>query len=194
MWSALLHQKTMSERELEWAALMRSANRGNAAAYAELLTAVAPILRATARRGLARVNLERDVEDVVQETLLAIHLKRHTWDEARPFGPWVRAIAHHKIVDVTRRRGFRVEVPVDALADTLAAPAPDPDRFLGDAERDLGTLPRRQRDVVRAVTLEGATAREAGHKLKMSEGAVRVALHRGLAGLAARFGRRGSTE
>ena len=184
----------MSERELEWAALMRAANAGDAVAYAELLATLAPFLRAVARRGLARAHLERDLEDVVQETLLAIHLKRHTWDETRPFGPWIRAIAHHKLVDATRRRGFRVEVPVEDLADTLAAPAPDPDRFVGDAERYLGTLPSRQRDVVRAVTLEGATAREAGCKLNMSEGAVRVALHRGLAALAARFGGRDGPE
>jgi RNA polymerase sigma-70 factor (ECF subfamily) len=138
-----------------------------------------------------RARLERDVEDVVQETLLAVHLKRHTWDETRPFGPWLRAIAHHKLVDGLRRRGRRIEVPVEDFADVLPTPAPDPDRSVGDAERYLQALSPKQRDVVRAVTLEGATAREAGLKLNMSEGAVRVTLHRGLAALAAKFGRGG---
>lgn len=168
---------------------MRAANAGDAKAYVRLLAAWAPVLRATARRGLARVGLERDTEDVVQETLLAVHLKRHTWDETRPIGPWLRAIAQHKLVDAMRRRGRRIEVQVDDLADTLAAPAPDPDRAVGDAERYLETLPAGQRSVVRALTIDGATPRDAALRLNMSEGAVRVALHRGLAALAAKFGR-----
>jgi RNA polymerase sigma-70 factor (ECF subfamily) len=127
---------------------------------------------------------------VVQETLLAVHLKRHTWDEARPIGPWLRAIARHKLIDATRRRGRRIEVDVDHLADTLAAPGPDPERALGDVDRYLETLPPGQRKIVRALTLEGATPGQAAARFNMSEGAVRVALHRGLAALAARFGAR----
>jgi RNA polymerase sigma-70 factor (ECF subfamily) len=138
-----------------------------------------------------QAGLERDTEDVVQETLLAIHLKRHTWDEMRPIGPWLRAIARHKLIDATRRRGRRIEIPVDDLADTLAAPAPDPDRAVGDAERYLESLPPGQRKIVRALTLEGATPGQAAVRFDMTEGAVRVALHRGLAALAARFGREG---
>lgn len=165
---------------------MREANAGDPAAYRRLLTDLAPVLRAIARRGLARTRLESDIEDVVQETLLAIHLKRHTWDETRPIGPWVRAIAHHKLVDALRRRGFRAEVPVDDLADVLPAPADDPERSVGHAEQYVNALPGRQKSVVRALTLDGATVRETARDLNMSEGAVRVALHRGLAALAAK--------
>lgn len=174
--------------ELEWAGLMRAANAGDEAAYARLLTSLAPALRAMARRGLARTGL--DEEDVVQETLLAIHLKRHTWDEGRPIGPWVRAIAHHKLVDAVRRRhggGRRVEVPVEDVADLLPASTPDPDRAVEQVERHLEALPARQRDVVRALTMEGASVRDTARRLETSEGNVRVALHRGLKALAARF-------
>ena len=87
---------------------MRAANRGDAVAYARLLASLTPVLRGLARQSLSRTRLESDFEDVVQETLLAIHLKRHTWDETRPFGPWVRAIIRHKLIDAARRRGFRV--------------------------------------------------------------------------------------
>ena len=180
----------MSERDLEWAGLMRAANAGDGAAYTQLLTALAPVLRATARRSLAPMGLEGETEDVVQETLLAIHLKRHTWDEERPIGPWVRAIAHHKLVDaVRRRRGAerRVEVPVEDWADVLPAPGPDPDRSVEQVDRYLEMLPPRQRDVVRALTMEGNSVRDTAQRLETSEGNVRVALHRGLAALAARF-------
>ena len=75
----------MQDRDAEWAGLMRAANAGDQAAYQRLLLSMAPWLRAIARRGLARWG-DADAEDVVQETLLAIHLKRHTWDETRPSG------------------------------------------------------------------------------------------------------------
>jgi RNA polymerase sigma-70 factor (ECF subfamily) len=175
------------DRELEWADWMRAANAGDAAAYARLLASLAPILRALARRSLARTRLESDAEDIVQETLLAIHLKRQTWDETRPIGPWVRAIAHYKLVDAARRRGFRAEVAVEGLAEVLAAPAPDPERSVASVERHLDELPERQKDVVRSLTIDGASVRETASRLRTSEGNVRVALHRGLAALAAKI-------
>ncbi len=179
----------MTERELEWSSWMRAANRGDAVAYARLLASLTPVLRGLARQSLSRTRLESDFEDVVQETLLAIHLKRHTWDETRPFGPWVRAIIRHKLVDAARRRGFRVEVPVDDLTDALTAPIPDPERSVGGVERYLDELPARQKDVIRALMLDGASVRDTASRLHTSEGNVRVALHRGLAALAARMRR-----
>ena len=175
----------MGERELEWAASMRAANNGDGAAYARLLASLAPILRGQTRRRLAGTRLEQDVEDVVQETLLALHLKRHTWDETRPFGPWLGAIARHKLIDAMRRRGQRIHVPVEDFADVLVAPAPDPDRSLGAVDRYLDHLPARQKEVVQALTLESASVRETAQRLRTSEGAVRVALHRGLAAISA---------
>jgi RNA polymerase sigma-70 factor (ECF subfamily) len=175
----------VGERERDWAACMRAANKGDAAAYARLLASLAPVLRGQTRRRLAGTRLEQDVEDVVQETLLAVHLKRHTWDEARPFGPWLGAIARHKLIDAMRRRGHRVHVPVEDFADFLVAPAPDPERSIGAVDRYLDKLPSRQKDVVQALTLESATVRETAQRLSTTEGAVRVALHRGLAAIAA---------
>ena len=179
----------MIDQEPEWSSWMRAANAGDGAAYARLLASLTPMLRGLARRSLTWTRLEFDIEDVVQETLLAIHLKRHTWDETRPFSPWVRAIIRHKLVDAARRRGFRIEVPVNDLTDVLAAPMPDPERSVGSVERYLDELPTRQKDVVRALTLDGATVRDTAERLRTSEGNVRVALHRGLAALAARIRR-----
>src|SRR3977135_881617 len=168
---------------------MRAANGGDSAAYNRLLTRLAPAVRAVARRGLGRAGLgPEEAEDVVQETLLAIHLKRHTWDPSLPLGPWVRAIAHNKLIDSMRRRGPRDHVPtadgIRTRAGDRAEPTPIPVRL----DEHLQSLPDRQQSVVRSISLDGASVRETAARLNMSEGAVRVALHRGLAALSAKFG------
>jgi RNA polymerase sigma-70 factor (ECF subfamily) len=168
--------------------LMRAANRGDAEAYRRVLEGLVPMLRGLARRGLARCGLgPEEVEDIVQETLLALHLKRHTWDERRPLLPWVRAIAHNKLVDNLRRRGRQQEVPIDELAPALALDAEAAASASLDAGRVLATLSARQRDIVRAISIEGASAGEVGRRLGMTEGAVRVSLHRALRSLARAF-------
>src|SRR4051812_43936867 len=106
---------------------MRAAMNGDTTAYDRLLSDLALALRAGARRGLARAGRPaEDAEDVVQETLLAIHLKRHTWDPSLPFGPWVRAIARNKLIDALRRRGHRFHVPIEDFEETLASDAEEP--------------------------------------------------------------------
>src|SRR5262245_51950518 len=106
---------------------MRAAIGGDAAAYNRLLTSLAPVIRSAARRGLARAGMgAEEAEDVVQETLLAMHLKRHTWDQSLPLGPWVRAIARNKLIDAMRRRGHRDHVPIDDVIETLASDAGEP--------------------------------------------------------------------
>ena len=108
------------EREDEWTGLMRSAISGDSAAYHRLLKAVTPVLRAAARRGLARAGQPVDQsEDIVQDILLAVHLKRHTWDTNAPFAPWLFAIARNKLIDALRRRGRRVFVNIDDFAETI---------------------------------------------------------------------------
>ena len=172
----------------EWTALMRMAVAGDTAAYHRLLRAIAPVLRAMTQRGLARAGQSTDSsEDVVQEILLAVHLKRHTWDPAAPFGPWLFAIARNKLIDSLRRQGKRIFVDIDDLAETLPA---EPDKEALNArevDQHLAQLPERQRAVVRSIAVDSASIKETAQKLTMSEGAVRVALHRGLSGLAARL-------
>jgi RNA polymerase sigma-70 factor (ECF subfamily) len=174
----------VKRREIEWAALMRAARAGDAAAYDRCLRDMATALRPFVRRALARIGLSDDhAEDVVQEVLLAVHMKRHTWDETRPIGPWVAAIARYKAVDVLRRRGSRVYLPIEDFAEIL--PADDAPADPGpDVARSLEALPTRQRDVLRSIAVDGASIGETAARLAMSEGAVRVALHRGLTALA----------
>ena len=178
----------VKEREALWAGLMRAANAGDAAAYQRLLKGLVPALRAAARRGLARARVsDADSEDIVQETLLAIHLKRHTWDAGRPIGPWIRAIVRNKLVDNLRRRGGRTDLPIEGFEEILSADEPKSAVEVSDVEPYIGGLPHRQREVVQAILREEISIRETAERLKTTEGAVRVALHRGLAGLAKRF-------
>lgn len=172
-------------REAEWAELMRAANSGDAAAYERLLRELTPALRAMARGTVARAGATVDAEDIVQETLIAVHLKRHTWIPTEPLGPWLRAIARHKAIDALRRRGRHVHVPIDDFENLLPAEDPAPEFPRRDLERHLSHLPPRQREVIQSIALDGNSIRTTAGRFNMSEGAVRVALHRGVAALAA---------
>jgi RNA polymerase sigma-70 factor (ECF subfamily) len=167
---------------------MRLAVAGDSAAYHRLLRAVTPVLRAAARRGLARAGQPVDQsEDIVQEILLAVHLKRHTWDVSAPFAPWLFAIARNKLIDALRRRGRRVFVNIDDFAETIAGEPAAETAPASEVAAELQSLPARQRDVVQSIAVESASIQETARKFAMSEGAVRVALHRGLASLTARL-------
>ena len=178
----------MTDRETHWAELMRAAIRGDATAYRRLLQEIAPVLRGLARRGLARHKYgSTDVEDVVQETLLALHLKRGTWDERQPFSPWLYAIARNKLIDNLRRRGRQAHLAIDDIGE-LPGGERSPAELNGvDAERLISRLNGRQREIVVAISIEGASARQVAERLGMTEGAVRVALHRALRSLAKAF-------
>jgi RNA polymerase sigma-70 factor (ECF subfamily) len=167
---------------------MRAAMRGDTQSYHRLLQELAPVLRGLATRGLARHKLGcEDVEDVVQETLLALHLKRNTWDERQPFSPWLYAIARNKLIDNMRRRGRRAHVPIDDFSELLAGNQPQEELNGHDAERLITRLKGRERAIVVAISIEGASARQVAERLGMTEGAVRVALHRALRSLAKTF-------
>jgi RNA polymerase sigma-70 factor (ECF subfamily) len=178
----------LREREDEWTGLMRSAMAGDNAAYHRLLKAVTPVLRAASRRGLARAGQPPDqAEDIVQDILLAVHLKRHTWDADAPFAPWLFAIARNKLIDALRRRGRRVFVNIDDFAETLSEEPKAETASAAEVTAQLNTLPARQREVLQSIAVESASIKDTARKFAMSEGAVRVALHRGLSSLTAKL-------
>ncbi len=181
-----------ADRDSEWSSLLRAANAGDSLAYQRFLRELAPVLRAFVRRLLARANSAgAEAEDIVQEILLAIHLKRQTWIETAPVAPWVFTIARHKTIDALRRRGRHIDVPIDDYAEVLPSETEEPNLAGIYIDRQLGTLPDVQRKVVQAVAVTGDSISEAAQKLTMTQGAVRVALHRGLAALAARTAKGG---
>jgi len=87
--------------EWRWTMLMEQSLEGDCAAYHRLLLLLTPALRRAIRSRAQTVGL--DAEDVVQEVLLALHLKRNTWVRGTPVAPWVAAIARNKVVDAHRR-------------------------------------------------------------------------------------------
>jgi RNA polymerase sigma factor (sigma-70 family) len=140
------------------------------------------------RRNCGRVGLDPgEAEDVVQETLLAIHLKRDTWEPDRPIGPWIMTIARNKLVDARRRRGKATTAPIEDFADMLSAEGVEEELDRLDLDRMIARLGDRQQNLVRALAIEGRSVRETAATLNMSEGAVRVALHRAIKRLAAIF-------
>lgn len=170
--------------------LMIAARRGDAHAYRRLLDLLAGRLRVIVRAGLFKAGCgTSDEEDIVQETLLAIHLKKHTWNEDQPLQPWVNAIARHKLIDSLRRRGVRAPVNIDDLIEEIPAPSISFENNVSGCLELLNGLPERQQKIVRYFSIEGLSAREVGDKLEMSEGAVRAALHRALKTLAAAYRR-----
>lgn len=177
----------MEDREAQWSGLMRAALGGDGAAYERCLREMAQALRPQVRRGLSRIGANpAETEDVVQDILIAVHLKRQTWDQSRPIGPWVAGIARYKIVDAARRRGRRIEMPIEDFADLLPAEAEPEAASDRDVARSLEVLPEGQRRVVQAIAIDGLSITGAAQTFNMTEGAVRVALHRGLGALAKR--------
>jgi RNA polymerase sigma-70 factor (ECF subfamily) len=168
---------------------------GDKQAYHRFLVGVTPYLRAMARRRCEQFGAPAsEAEDVLQEVLLAIHLKRGTWDVDRPIGPWLTTIVRNKLIDSLRRRGRRVNVPIEDFVDILEASDDTGDTDRMDAEQLLERLGDPQRDIVRSISLQGAGVRETAARLNMTEGAVRVALHRALKTLAALYRRDGRED
>ncbi len=159
---------------------------GDAAAYHAFLRDLGAHLRAFLRKRLVR--LPDEVEDLVQETLIAVHNQRHTYEPAEPLTAWLHAIARYKLVDLLRRRGRREAQndPLDDDTEILVAS----DTEAADARRDiarlLDTLPDRHRLPIVHVKLEGLSVAETAKLTGMTESAVKIGVHRGLKALAAR--------
>jgi RNA polymerase sigma-70 factor (ECF subfamily) len=178
---------TLQDQEDRLRALLQRALGGDAPSHEAFLKALAAHLRAYFRRRLSR--LPDEVEDLVQETLLAVHTKRHTWQPALPLTPWVHAIARYKLVDLLRQRGQR-EALHDPLDDEdgeplLAERDDDARDARRDVERLLAHLPDRHRLPLQHVKLDGLSVTETARLTGLSESAVKVGVHRGLKALGA---------
>jgi RNA polymerase sigma-70 factor, ECF subfamily len=166
------------DEERQAADLMRQAQAGVTEAYVELLIILTAVARRYAR---GRVGAVPWVDDIVQETLLTVHLARHSYDSARPFAPWFYAIVKSRLIDGLRRerRIASRETQDPAAAERSSG---DPDRGGLDADavrRALQALPPRQRDIIESMKYRDQSVREIAHRLGLSESAVKVTAHRG---------------
>ena len=123
----------------------------------------------------------------MQDILLAVHLKRQTWDAEAPFAPWLFAIARNKLIDALRRRGRRIFVDIDDFAETLPGEPAAETVPASEIATQLQSLPARQREVLQSIAVDSASIKDTAAKFAMSEGAVRVALHRALANITAKL-------
>jgi RNA polymerase sigma-70 factor, ECF subfamily len=156
------------------------AQSGDEAAYRDCLLRIAARLRAFLRRRMQ--GLPDEVEDLVQETLLALHTQRGTYDPTLPVSAWVLAIARHKLVDFWRRRGRQDarNDPLDDVDESLLAADAQEGSAHRDLDRLLQTLPQAQRAAIVLTKIEGLSVAEAALRTGASESAIKVQVHRGL--------------
>ena len=171
--------------ETEMRPLWERAQSGDETAYRQSLDLIARRLRVYFRRRMP--TLQDDVEDLVQETLLAVHLQRGTYDPAFAVSAWFTAIARHKLVDLWRRRGRQDELTdeYEDVDESQLAAQPQDQHALRDLERLLQELPGLQRQAIELTKLEGLSIAEASTRTGVSESAIKVQVHRGLKRLAA---------
>ena len=159
---------------------------GDSTAYHVFMKDLSAHLRAFLRKRMSQ--LPDDVEDLVQEALLAIHTNRHTYRPAQPLTSWVHSIARYKMIDLLRARA-RTDAFNDPLDDELeffARSDPDAAHAHRDLHKLLQTLPERQRRALVMTKLEGASVAETAVAIKQSEAAVKTSVHRSLKALTAR--------
>jgi RNA polymerase sigma-70 factor (ECF subfamily) len=178
--------------------LFCAGREGDEARYAQALRECAVLLRRFTGAKLQRMapGMVGDTEDVVQECLLALHLKSHTYDAAQPFEPWLYAVARYRLIDLLRRRQPGRELSLDLLAETHEfAEASESTEPLAGADLAvlLAQLPDKQRRPIELVKLEGRSVAEAAASTGLSISAVKVGIHRGLKALAKRLAAEGDT-
>jgi RNA polymerase sigma-70 factor (ECF subfamily) len=163
---------------------MARAQDGDTVAYLRLLQEITPYLRSLARRWHKD---HWDIEDTVQDILLTLHSIRHTYDPARPFGPWLVGIANRRAIDRLRRRGRQVlrEAPLTAEHEATATASDDNENVLDKHRLNeaLGGLPPIQRTAVDLLKLKEMSLMEASDTTGLSIASLKMATHRALRNL-----------
>jgi len=174
---------TSAHSEEALKALMLLSLDGDEAAYRRLLNAVRVLLVGYYGRRMAAAT-KADMEDLVQETLLALHSRRATYDRERPFTAWFFSIARYKLIDHHRGRGGRMMAETELGEDFESDYSEDAITARMDVERLLQGLPAKQRELIRQVKLEGQSVADTASRTGQSESAIKVGIHRGLKTLA----------
>lgn len=192
-----MNEQAAHPHEPELRALMIAGLAGDASAHRILLKQMSGHLRAYFKSRLARFGRDaREAEDLVQEALIAIHTRRHTYDTSKLFTPWLYAIARYKLVDHLRstKASSLLDVP---LEDSEAITANEDHIAIEsgiDLHKLMSRLPVKMREAIRLVKLDGLSVGEAARRSEMSESAVKMSVHRGLKALAELIRRGGDRE
>ncbi|WEF31747.1 sigma-70 family RNA polymerase sigma factor [Pseudoduganella chitinolytica] len=180
-------QEALQATERQLKALMLESMAGNQVACQGFLRAVAPHLRGFLRRRMGR--WPDEVEDLVQEALLAIHHQRHTYDVSAPLTSWLYAITRYKLIDWLRRhaRQDALNVPLDDEDELFASGDIEAADARRELDKALALLSEQQRAAITHTKLDGWSVRETATALSISEASVKVAVHRGLKTLAGKL-------
>jgi len=166
--------------------LMLAGPAGDARSYGILLDDLARYLRFYFLRRLADAH-RGDADDLVQETLMALHTRRTTYEVDRPFTAWLHAIARYKLIDHFRRNRIRVTVPFDDVEDLFAQDQSDVTADRMDVERLLQSVPEKSRELIYRTKIEGQSIAEVAQSTGLSETSVKVSIHRGIRAITARL-------
>jgi RNA polymerase sigma-70 factor (ECF subfamily) len=150
---------------------------GDAQAQRQLLSDLAVLLQRFLRRRLGPVP---DVDDLVQDTLVAMHTRRDTYDPSQPITAWVYSITRYKLVDHLRRKRVRLAVSLDDCQELFSEDEVEQAADSRDVDQLLGELPERQREAIRLTRIEGWSVAEAAAKTGQTIAAIKVNVHRGL--------------
>lgn len=184
-----------SDTDRRLATLMKSAQEGDQAAYARLLTEIVPVIRQAIRRQRSFLQTH-DIEDILQDTLISLHRVRATYDPDRPFLPWLLTIARHRAMDSARRYVRRTtnEVAVAIMPETFSGDRANiSDETYGDPaalRQAIKDLPAGQRQAIELLKLEELTLKEASAKTGLSISALKIAVHRGMKSLSSALRKR----
>lgn len=175
--------------EADLKALMLKGLAGDAAAHREFLKGASARIRAFLR---SRLRGAEEAEDLLQETIIAIHTKRETYDPTYPVTAWMYAIARYRLIDYLRKtKRSGVSVPVEEAEGVFDGVDYDPGDASRDVSRLLERLPPKQREAIRLVKLEELSVKEASARTGFSESDIKVSVHRGLKALAKALGEEG---
>lgn len=179
--SSAQSKPSVDERlDLDWSILMARAQDGDQAAYRRLLELITPYLRSVAAR---RHSNQSDIEDAVQDILLAIHTVRASYDPVRPFGPWLLAIANRRLIDRLRMQGRRRRQETeltDEHENIQAISAGDTAIMSHELGRAIDMLPPNERQAMRLTKIQGLSLDQASATSGMSIVSLKVATHRAI--------------
>ena len=174
----------MKATEVRLRSLMMQGLNGDAASHSRLLSELSVLLRGFYSRRFG--GDPSDAEDLVQETLIAVHTRRESYDPSKPFTSWAFSMARYKMIDEFRRRGLRPTAPIDEVDDLFADDAYDAASAAIDLQHLMSDLSPQQRDAIQQVKIEGRSVEEAATRSGLSPSNVKISIHRGLKKLMAR--------
>lgn len=155
---------------------------GDDRSHKALLTKLSTYLRAYFKRQLARIGQSSaEAEDLVQETLISLHVRRHTYDKSAPLTPWVYAIARYRLIDYLRRnKSASLNMPVEFADDVFVeSDATAVDSGI-DLSKLLSKLTPKMREAIQSIKVDGLSVSEAAKRTGMSPSMIKVSVHRGL--------------